>query len=405
MYNSENGWELRQIMTTTTTTRVAPRATVDVRGRRRSARKELRVFRSWNVPRRNGVRSGVEDVEGSDVETTPPVVLGPTRRRKKNAVRAPTRDDYAVIRAARVLFLSPSAEVAFVRAPAKKDDDEDEEDARAALVAVATTRGGHSATRNLIVGVREMERERVERYGGRNFADAWLRGRIFASGTTEGFSAFDRATVKVAATSHTRVDDFDQGDGATTTTIDGLELVDVTTHAMRAMERGEAESRALCAHALPPTSDMRDARDFFDAATRALERTETASLTSTSSSRRGKHREVFAALYSESRGVYAVAANTNGDNKALHAECNLLARAVRSTDTNDGDPDRVVIDPKSTLLVSLQCCRMCAALVDEFRDVIDNAVYLKEDDGPLARGTALQIPELRESRHVAGDDP
>ena len=380
----------------TTSTRVAPRATVDVRGRRRSARKELFVSRSRDVPRRNGVRSAVEDDEGSDVETTPPVVLGPTRRRKKNAVRAPTGDDYAMIRAARALVSSSSAEVAFVRAPAKKDDD----DGRAALVAVATRRGGHSATRNLIVGVREMERERVERCGGGNFADAWLRGRIFASGTTEGFSAFDRATVKVAATSHTRVDDFDEEDGATTTTSDGFELVDVTPHAMRAMERGEAESRALCARALPPTSDMRDARDFFDAAARALERTET-----TSSSRRRKHREVFAALYSESRGVYAVAANTNGDNKALHAECNLLARAVRSTDDDDGDPDRVVIEPKSTLLVSLQCCRMCAALVDEFRDVIDSAVYLKEDDGPLARGTALQIPELRESRHVAGDEP
>jgi len=346
----------------------------------------------------------VDDVEGSDVEraTTPPVVLGPTRRRKKNAVRTPTRDDYAMIRAARALVSSSSAEVAFVRAPAKKDDDD--EDARAALVAVATRHGGHSATRNLIVGVREMERERVERYGGRNFADAWLRGRIFASGTTEGFSAFDRATVKVAATSHTRVDDFDEGDGSAvdaTTTIDGLELMDVTPHAMRAMERGEVESRALCERALPPASDMRSAQDFFDAATRALERTETSS----SSSRRGKHREVFAALYSESRGVYAVAANTNGDNKALHAECNLLARAVRSTDANDGDPDRVVIDPKSTLLVSLQCCRMCAALVDEFRDVIDAAVYLKEDDGLLARSTALQIPELRESRHVAGDNP
>jgi tRNA(Arg) A34 adenosine deaminase TadA len=387
--------------TLTTPTRVATRATVDVRERRRSARKELFVSRSRDVPRWNGVRSAVEDDEGSDVETTPLVVLGPTRRRKKNAVRAPTGDDYAMIRAARALVSSSSAEVAFVRAPAKKDDD----DARAALVAVATRRGGHSATRNLIVGVREMERERVERCGGRNFADAWLRGRIFASGTTEGFSAFDRATVKVAATSHTRVDDFDEGDGATTTTSDGFELVDVTPHAMRAMERGKAESRALCARALPPTSDMRDARDFFDAAARALERTETASSSSSSSSRRGKHREVFAALYSESRGVYAVAANTNGDNKALHAECNLLARAVRSTDANDGDPDRVVIEPKSTLLVSLQCCRMCAALVDEFRDVIDAAVYLKEDDGPLARGTALQIPELRESRHVAGDEP
>lgn len=337
----------------------------------------------------------MEDDEGNDVETTPPV----PRRRKKNAVRAPTRDDYAVIRAARALVSSSSAEVAFVRAPAKKNEDEDE-DARAALVAIATSCERHSATRNLIVGVREMERERVERYGGRDFSDAWLRGRIFASGTTEGFSAFDRATVKVAATSHTRVDDFDEGDGAKTTTVDGLELVDVTPHALRAMERGEAESRALCARALPPTSDMRDVRDFFDAAARALERTETAS----SSSRRGKHRKVFAALYSESCGVYAVAANTNGDNKALHAECNLLARAVRSTDANDGDPDRVVIEPKSTLLVSLQCCRMCAALVDEFRDVIDAAVYLKEDDGPLARGTVLQIPELRESRHVAGDD-
>jgi hypothetical protein len=302
-----------------------------------------------------------------------------------------------MIRAARALVSSSSAEVAFVRAPAKKDDD----DGRAALVAVATRRGGHSATRNLIVGVREMERERVERCGGGNFADAWLRGRIFASGTTEGFSAFDRATVKVAATSHTRVDDFDEEDGATTTTSDGFELVDVTPHAMRAMERGEAESRALCARALPPTSDMRDARDFFDAAARALERTETASSSSSSSSRRGKHRE-FLPRSIPSLGACTPSRRTR---MAIIRRCtpnatSSRARFDRPTPTTE-IPTESVIEPKSTLLVSLQCCRMCAALVDEFRDVIDSAVYLKEDDGPLARGTALQIPQLRESRYVA----
>ena len=105
---------------------------------------------------------------------------------------------------------------------------------------------------------------------------------------------------------------------------------------------------------------------------------------------------MFAALYSPARGVYRVAANTNGENKALHAEMNLLL-----TDGHDAH-NRALIEPDTTLLVTLQCCRMCAALAAESRN-IRGATYLREDPGPLARFTALQSPISRECQFLEKD--
>jgi tRNA(Arg) A34 adenosine deaminase TadA len=112
-----------------------------------------------------------------------------------------------------------------------------------------------------------------------------------------------------------------------------------------------------------------------------------------STSRRRRNRRVYAALYSPSRGVYRVASNTNGSNKALHAEMNLLLSA-RDDEFTTTTADRRIIDPDTVLLTTLQCCRMCAALALS-RGVAD-AVYLREDPGKLATSTELQRHPARE---------
>ena len=61
-------------------------------------------------------------------------------------------------------------------------------------------------------------------------------------------------------------------------------------------------------------------------------------------------------------------------------------------------------ETKKTLLVTLQCCQMCAALSWRyFSDELSEVVYLRADTGPLAKMTALQICEegqLRERKHA-----
>ena len=56
---------------------------------------------------------------------------------------------------------------------------------------------------------------------------------------------------------------------------------------------------------------------------------------------------------------------------------------------------RRLIEPDTTLLVTLQCCRMCAARAVELG--VRRAAYLREDPGPLASRTALAAL-ARESR-------
>ncbi len=320
---------------------------------------------------------------------------------------APTPEDVVLARRVarevdgnRFSSSSPSAAFAFVRAPRAVSD------ARGARTRFARAGGGRDATTNLVLGARELERERGG--DGRNFADAWMRGRIFASG--ERASTFARAVVKVCATKACAL-----GERTRDSVADAREeeeeeeeradvLEDVTSWAQRAVERGREESEKECRERLPPLEDMRDQRAFFTAATRALDDRAAADdeddetmrrdrKASTSASRRRRNRRVYAALYSPSRGVYRVASNTNGSNKALHAEMNLLlsARDDEFTTTTAG---RRIIDPDTVLLTTLQCCRMCAALALS-RGVVD-AVYLREDPGKLATSTELQRHPARE---------
>ena len=306
-------------------------------------------------------------------------------RRRRSAPYAPTRADADAARALR--DARDGAETAHVAA-----------DARGTATATKTrwrrarASDARSAVTNLVLGVRELEfansRARTTRGedDGRNYGDAWMRRRVFT--TAKELTTFERALVKVCATKATtvRVDrDDDDDDDATRSMIDVSEFEDVTDWARRAVERGAEESRARCRAALPALEAMTDERSFFLAARDALE----ASVDDEGEgrSRRGRDRKVFAALHSPTRGgVYAVAANTNGGNAVLHAEMNLLFPA---TDARG----RRLIAPDTTLLVTLQCCRMCAARAVELG--VRSASYLREDPGPLAARTALAALESR----------
>ena len=352
--------------------RVAPRSRPRAMAARASAstRAPARVARRRRTSRRRAREPSVESES--------------SRARDRRRRSAPYEPSAADVRAARaVRDAHGGAETAHVAAGARG-------------TATAATRGrsaraadARSAVTNLVLGARELERARMMRgeSDGRNYGDAWMRRRVFT--TAKALTTFERALVKVCATKATtvRVDrDDDDDDDAVRSTIDVGEFEDVTDWARRAVERGAEESRARCRAALPALEAMPTERSFFLAASDALE----ASVDDEGEgSRRGRDRKVFAALHSPTRGgVYAVAANTNGGNAVLHAEMNLLFPA-------DDARARRLIEPDTTLLVTLQCCRMCAARAVELG--VRRAAYLREDPGPLASRTALAAL-ARESR-------
>jgi tRNA(Arg) A34 adenosine deaminase TadA len=362
--------------------RFAPRARPRAMAARASAstRAPARVARRRRTSRRRA-REPSARARASESESS--------RARDRRRRSAPYEPSAADVRAARaVRDAHGGAETAHVAAGARG-------------TAAAATRGrsaraadARSAVTNLVLGARELERARMMRgeSDGRNYGDAWMRRRVFT--TAKALTTFERALVKVCATKATTVrvdrdddDDDDDDDDAVRSTIDVGEFEDVTDWARRAVERGAEESRARCRAALPALEAMPTERSFFLAASDALE----ASVDDEGEgrSRRGRDRKVFAALHSPTRGgVYAVAANTNGGNAVLHAEMNLLFPA-------DDARARRLIEPDTTLLVTLQCCRMCAARAVELG--VRRAAYLREDPGPLASRTALAAL-ARESR-------
>ena len=352
---------------------MAARASASTRAPARVARRRRTSRRSAREP---SARTDASESESSRARD----------RRRRSAPYEPSAADVRAARAVRDAH--GGAETAHVAAGARG-------------TAAAATRGrsaraadARSAVTNLVLGARELERARMMRgeSDGRNYGDAWMRRRVFT--TAKALTTFERALVKVCATKATTVrvdrdddDDDDDDDDAVRSTIDVGEFEDVTDWARRAVERGAEESRARCRAALPALEAMPTERSFFLAASDALE----ASVDDEGEgrSRRGRDRKVFAALHSPTRGgVYAVAANTNGGNAVLHAEMNLLFPA-------DDARARRLIEPDTTLLVTLQCCRMCAARAVELG--VRRAAYLREDPGPLASRTALAAL-ARESR-------
>lgn len=93
-----------------------------------------------------------------------------------------------------------------------------------------------------------------------------------------------------------------------------------------------------------------------------------------------KHRDrpVLAILVDAHGHTVAAARNTNGANRLHHAEVNLLLRL-------DG-----AVPPGCTLYVSLQCCRMCAALWVQATPDELAVRYLRPETGRFGTHTALQ---------------
>ena len=217
-------------------------------------------------------------------------------------------------------------------------------------------------------------------------------------------SEFDRAVVKVG---HSKVcviqeeemeevenENDDEGREGV-----GYECVDVTEFSERALMRGKLESDRMIedefgrAEEAQNSSYPSDADAFF---VRFSNRSQEESKGEEEEEKeerfeRASHRNVVAALRDDATGkIISLAKNTNGGNKILHAEMNLLLNHEKTR-------------TKKTLLVTLQCCRMCAALSQRYANELSEVVYLRADTGPLAKMTALQICEegkLRERKHA-----
>ena len=287
-----------------------------------------------------------------------------------------------------------------------------------------------SSTFNLICGLRELAFEAKESgREKRNYGDAKCRERMFVVRKGGGreddtrcleeeaekktkvltLSEFDRAVVKVG---HSKVcviqeeemeevenENDDEGREGV-----GYECVDVTEFSERALMRGKIESDRMIedefgrAEEAQNSSYPSDADAFFvrfsSNSNRSQEESKGDEEEEEKEERfeRASHRNVVAALRDDATGkIISLAKNTNGGNKILHAEMNLLLNHEKT-------------ETKKTLLVTLQCCRMCAALSRRyFSDELSEVVYLRADTGPLAKMTALQICEegkLRERKHA-----
>ncbi|CAL6373960.1 unnamed protein product [Bathycoccus prasinos] len=285
-----------------------------------------------------------------------------------------------------------------------------------------------SSTFNLICGLRELAFEAKESgREKRNYGDTKCRERMFVVRKGGGreddtrcleeeaekktkvltLSEFDRAVVKVG---HSKVcviqeeemeevenENDDEGREGV-----GYECVDVTEFSERALMRGKLESDRMIEDEFGRAEDAQnssypsDADAFFVRFSSNSNRSQEESKGEEEEEKeerfeRASHRNVVAALRDDATGkIISLAKNTNGGNKILHAEMNLLLNHEKTR-------------TKKTLLVTLQCCRMCAALSQRYANELSEVVYLRADTGPLAKMTALQICEegkLRERKHA-----
>jgi tRNA(Arg) A34 adenosine deaminase TadA len=156
--------------------------------------------------------------------------------------------------------------------------------------------------------------------------------------------------------------------------------------------------------------------------------------------RAARDRQVVAMLVSADGALLDCAVNTNARNQALHAEVNLLApwleglvtpegaevEGADAEDASEEDEDKRNENENETprlpagarVLVTLQCCRMCAALIcaasDDARarhgvETLRDVVYAEEDVGKYSDDTALQRRgwerEWRSGREEGDDEP
>ena len=351
------------------------------------------------------------------------------RASKTKGPHAATREEKKAGKSAREYVAGLSNGIADGKS-AKRDDDIafalDTHNRRILYVARRTS-DIKSSTFNLICGLRELAFEANESgREKRNYGDAKCRERMFVvrkEGGDDGtrcleeeakkrtkvltLSEFDRAVVKVG---HSKVcviqeeemeevenENDDEGREGV-----GYECVDVTEFSERALMRGKIESDRMIedefgrAEEAQNSSYPSDADAFFVRFSSNSNRSQEESKGEEKEEKeerfeRASHRNVVAALRDDATGkIISLAKNTNGGNKILHAEMNLLLNHEKTR-------------TKKTLLVTLQCCRMCAALSQRYANELSEVVYLRADTGPLAKMTALQICEegkLRERKHA-----
>ena len=371
-----------------------------------------------SCPRRRHVpwiRCDAADARDASTESASPSSsphAGLTRAQRR-ALRQPYVPTAAERGLARAILETSSVEdddVAFLVAPSSGDAD------APSVVWFATSRKTSppwdSALVRLVLGAREA--------GGRANGNRWARARML---TTRALSDLDRAVVKVAAQRATAFDLEDHDDDAAADAPASpddpraLERRDATPWARAAIRRGATTSRVgLSPPKTLPVND--DDAAFRWASARASDVSE-----NTQTQLWERDRGVVAALVSPRGEVTDAARNVNADNKCLHAEWNLLAPTlwgewVLSPTEDDGGGGGEIanrpgagpeeagpLEEGTRVLVTLQCCKMCAALVCAAADRPGRrgpieVVYLNPDDGSLAKDTQLRRRGW-ESRHAA----
>lgn len=371
-----------------------------------------------SCPRRRHVswiRCDAADARDASTESASPSSsphAGLTRAQRR-ALRQPYVPTAAERGLARAILETSSVEdddVAFLVAPSSGDAD------APSVVWFATSRKTSppwdSALVRLVLGAREA--------GGRANGNRWARARML---TTRALSDLDRAVVKVAAQRATAFDLEDHDDDAAADAPASpddpraLERRDATPWARAAIRRGATTSRVgLSPPKTLPVND--DDAAFRWASARASDASE-----NTQTQLWERDRGVVAALVSPRGEVTDAARNVNADNKCLHAEWNLLAPTLwgewvlSPTEDDGGGGGEIAIRPGAgpeeagpleegtRVLVTLQCCKMCAALVCAAADRPGRrgpieVVYLNPDDGSLAKDTQLRRRGW-ESRHAA----
>ena len=366
-----------------------------------------------SCPRRRHVswiRCDAADARDASTESASPSSsphAGLTRAQRR-ALRQPYVPTAAERGLARAILETSSVEdddVAFLVAPSSGDAE------APSVVWFATSRKTSppwdSALVRLVLGAREA--------GGRANGNRWARARVL---TTRALSDLDRAVVKVAAQRATAFDLEDHDDDAAADAPASpddpraLERRDATPWARAAIRRGATTSRVgLSPPKTLPVND--DDAAFRWASARASDASE-----NTQTQLWERDRGVVAALVSPRGEVTDAARNVNADNKCLHAEWNLLAPTLWGewvlSPTEDGEianrpgagPEEAgPLEEGTRVLVTLQCCKMCAALVCAAADRPGRrgpieVVYLNPDDGSLAKDTQLRRRGW-ESRHAA----
>ena len=283
----------------------------------------------------------------------------------------------------------------------------------------------------------------------------WARNRIL---TTSALTELERAIVKVAAGKVARVvpdaktqlkqktkraeTSTSESSSSTSDALDALNLprYDANHWFEFAMRRGVRESRAALPAAIARVK--RDKTRENDASlfawANAFVSSRREGLDSARVARAARDRQVVAMLVSADGALLDCAVNTNARNQALHAEVNLLApwleglatpegaevEGAAAEDASEEDDDKrnenetPRLPAGARVLVTLQCCRMCAALIcaasDDARarhgvQTLRDVVYAEEDDGKYSDDTALQRRgwerEWRSGREEGDDEP